>query len=109
MHKKVWIVTSDIILVSLHDYQNDKADVILKYMPDEARFLKAYGELSENTRLNEGIAGGLDKEYEGVGCDDYIEFKDEDIGKIYGFVMLLSRCFILNIHISYLAFRLVLG
>ncbi|KAK4845533.1 hypothetical protein QYF36_006216 [Acer negundo] len=60
---------------------DEKADVILKYMPDEARLLKAYGELPENTRLNEGIAGGLDEEDEGAG-DDYIEFEDEDIDKI---------------------------
>ncbi|KAL9691293.1 hypothetical protein QQ045_011713 [Rhodiola kirilowii] len=41
MHKKVWIAAGDIILVGLRDYQDDKADVILKYMPDEARLLKA--------------------------------------------------------------------
>ncbi|KAK6142747.1 hypothetical protein DH2020_023095 [Rehmannia glutinosa] len=63
------------------DYSDDKADVILKYMPDEARLLKAYGELPENTRLNEGIAGGLDEEDDGPG-DDYIEFEDEDIDKL---------------------------
>ena len=63
------------------DYQDDKADVILKYMPDEARLLKAYGELPNNVRLNEGIAGGLDEDEEG-GADDYIEFEDEDIDKI---------------------------
>ncbi|KAL7227734.1 hypothetical protein ACSBR1_022583 [Camellia fascicularis] len=74
MHKKVWITAGDIILVGLRDYQDDKADVILKYMPDEARLLKAYGELPENTRLNEGIAGGLDEEDDGAG-DDYIEFE----------------------------------
>ncbi|PPD99427.1 hypothetical protein GOBAR_DD03544 [Gossypium barbadense] len=78
MHKKVWIAAGDIILVGLRDYQDDKADVILKYMPDEARLLKAYGELPENTRLNEGI---VDEEDEG-GADDYIEFEDEDIDKI---------------------------
>ncbi|CDP08730.1 unnamed protein product [Coffea canephora] len=61
--------------------KDDKADVILKYMPDEARLLKAYGELPESTRLNEGIAGGLDEEDDGAG-DDYIEFEDEDIDKI---------------------------
>ncbi|KAF2292350.1 hypothetical protein GH714_020450 [Hevea brasiliensis] len=55
MHKKVWIAAGDIILVGLRDYQDDKADVILKYMPDEARLLKAYGELPESTRLNEEI------------------------------------------------------
>lgn len=60
--------------------QDDKADVILKYMPDEARLLKAYGELPENTRLNEGIAN-LDEEDENA-ADDYIEFEDEDIDKI---------------------------
>ncbi|KAK8491470.1 hypothetical protein V6N11_059395 [Hibiscus sabdariffa] len=63
MHKKVWIAAGDIILVGLRDYQDDKADVILKYMPDEARLLKAYGELPENTRLNEGI---VDEEDDGV-------------------------------------------
>ncbi|MCI94113.1 eukaryotic translation initiation factor 1A-like, partial [Trifolium medium] len=47
MHKKVWIAAGDIILVGLRDYQDDKADVILKFMPDEARLLKAYGELPE--------------------------------------------------------------
>ncbi|KAD7479036.1 hypothetical protein E3N88_02172 [Mikania micrantha] len=81
MHKKVWIAAGDIILVGLRDYQDDKADVILKYMPDEARLLKAYGELPENIRLNEGIAGGIDEEDDNGG-DDYIEFEDEDIDKI---------------------------
>ncbi|XP_042407601.1 eukaryotic translation initiation factor 1A-like [Zingiber officinale] len=80
MHKKVWIAAGDIILIDLRDYQDDKADIIFKYMPDEARLLKAYGELPENIRLNEGI-GGLDEEDEG-GADDYIEFEDEDIDKI---------------------------
>ncbi|KAH0731326.1 hypothetical protein KY289_002514 [Solanum tuberosum] len=61
-------------------FSDDKADVILKYMPDEARLLKAYGELPENTRLNEGIAN-LDEEDENA-ADDYIEFEDEDIDKI---------------------------
>lgn len=53
-------------------------------MPDEARLLKAYGELPENTRLNEGIAGGLDEEEDGHD-DDYIEFEDEDIDKLKSF------------------------
>ncbi|KAL6961287.1 Eukaryotic translation initiation factor 1A, X-chromosomal [Sarracenia purpurea var. burkii] len=81
MHKKVWIVIGDIILVKLRDYQDDKAEVILKYMPGEARLLKAYDKLSKNTRLNEGIAGDLDEEDKGVG-DNYIEFEDKDINKI---------------------------
>jgi len=40
--------TGDIILIGLRDYQDAKADVILKYSSDEARNLKAYGELPES-------------------------------------------------------------
>lgn len=35
MRKKVWIAQGDIILLSLRDFQDDKADVIVKYTPDE--------------------------------------------------------------------------
>ena len=51
--EKVWINTSDIILVGLRNYQdNNKADVILQYNADEARSLKAYGKLPENAKIN---------------------------------------------------------
>merc|ERR1711924_475989 len=53
MRKKVWVSTGDIILVGLRDFQDEKADVILKYNADEARSLKAYGELPDNIRFNE--------------------------------------------------------
>ncbi|PVV03402.1 hypothetical protein BB560_002115 [Smittium megazygosporum] len=53
MRKKVWINQGDIILLSLRDFQDDKADIILKYSPDEARLLKQYGELPENAKINE--------------------------------------------------------
>lgn len=35
MRKKVWINQGDIVLLSLRDFQDDKADVIVKYTPDE--------------------------------------------------------------------------
>ena len=44
---QVWINQGDIILVGLRDYQDNKADVILRYNPDEARNLKSYGELPD--------------------------------------------------------------
>lgn len=50
---KVWINQGDIILLSLRDYQDEKGDVILKYTADEARNLKAYGELPESAKINE--------------------------------------------------------
>merc|ERR550539_371580 len=40
MRKKVWINKGDIILLGLRDYQDNKADVIAKYKPDEIRQLK---------------------------------------------------------------------
>lgn len=53
MRKKVWINQGDIILLSLREYQDEKADVIQKYTADEARNLKAYGELPDTAKINE--------------------------------------------------------
>ena len=59
LRKKVWINQGDIILLSLRDYQDEKGDVILKYNADEARSLKAYGELPETAKINETDTYGL--------------------------------------------------
>ena len=72
LRKKVWINQGDIILLSLRDYQDEKGDVILKYSADEARSLKAYGELPESAKINETDTYGQ----EGDG-DCNFEF-DED-------------------------------
>ena len=37
---KVWINVGDIILLSVREFQDDKADVINKYNNDEIRALK---------------------------------------------------------------------
>jgi translation initiation factor 1A len=84
LRKKVWINQGDIILLcaihaatssisltrysSLRDYQDDKGDVLMKYSADEARSLKAYGELPENTRINETDTYG-DENAEGMGFE----------------------------------------
>uniref|UniRef100_A0A0N5AB30 Eukaryotic translation initiation factor 4C n=1 Tax=Syphacia muris TaxID=451379 RepID=A0A0N5AB30_9BILA len=82
LRKKVWINTGDIILIGLRDYQDDKADVILKYNPDEARTLKALGELPENAKLNEGgdeqDEGGIEFADTGVTEDDANATSDEE-------------------------------
>ena len=74
---QVWINQGDIILLSLRDYQDEKGDVILKYTADEARNLKAYGELPESAKINEGtfeLEGmdecGVDFGMEGEGESD---------------------------------------
>jgi len=71
--KKVWITQGDLVLLGLRDYQDSKADVILKYTPDEARSLKAYGELPENTKINETEVVGEQEE------ESYVEFDIDEI------------------------------
>ena len=73
MRKKVWVNTGDVILVGLRDYQDEKADVILKYMADEARSLKAYGELPDTIRVNDAEAFAEAEENEN---DNYFDFED---------------------------------
>ncbi|KAK4688164.1 translation initiation factor 1A, partial [Tremellales sp. Uapishka_1] len=80
MRKKVWIMQGDIILLSLRDFQDDKADVIVRYTPDEARNLKTYGELKSDFQIHENQQGG-----EGDGSDDDeggIEFEEAEIDDI---------------------------
>jgi translation initiation factor 1A len=57
MRKKVWVAPGDIILVGLRDFQDAKCDCILKYSAEEARNLKAYGELPDTAKINEGAVG----------------------------------------------------
>jgi len=78
LRKKVWINTGDIILLGLRDYQDAKADVILKYTADEARNLKAYGELPETVKIetnasNEDANGDIEFEFQ-----DDSEEEDEE-------------------------------
>ncbi|EOD49707.1 eukaryotic translation initiation factor 1a [Neofusicoccum parvum] len=88
MRKKVWINQGDIILLSLREYQDEKGDVILKYNSDEARSLKAYGELPETAKINETDTYGPDGEEGGIGFEfdedrsDDENVKDVDIDDI---------------------------
>lgn len=76
MRKKVWIGVGDIVLVGLRDFQDEKADVIQKYKPDEARRLKAQGHIPDNIQLD---AEGANKE-----GDDRIIFQNADDGEVIG-------------------------
>ena len=79
LRKKVWINQSDIILLGLRDYQDQKADVILKYTPDEARSLKAYGEIPESAKINDAEMGDDDDDI--ITFDDF-EGEDDEIDDI---------------------------
>ena len=85
LHKKVWINQSDIILVGLRDYQDDQADVILKYSADEARNLKSYGEFPDIIKINETISFGEecnddDIEFDFVNSDEENNLEADKIG-----------------------------
>lgn len=94
LRKKVWINQGDIILLSLRDYQDNKGDVILKYTADEARSLKAYGELPENAKINETDTYGAegdgdcnfefddDRDSDSDSSDDNVGAKDIEIDDI---------------------------
>lgn len=63
MRKKVWVNTGDIVLIGLRDFQDGKADVILKYTSEEARRLKTMGQLPDNAKINEtDMNAGSDEE-----------------------------------------------
>ncbi|KAF8819923.1 putative eukaryotic initiation factor-1A [Cardiosporidium cionae] len=64
MRKRVWVNSGDIVLVSLRDFQDGKGDVVAKYTADEARSLKAYGELPENAKIHETDAFDEENTYE---------------------------------------------
>ena len=72
MRKKVWVNNGDIILLGLRDFQDEKADVILKYLADEARSLKAYGELPDSIRVNETDTFEEERDEN----DDFFDFDD---------------------------------
>jgi translation initiation factor 1A len=78
LRKKVWISTGDILLIGLREFQSAKCDVLMRYSPEEARSLKAYGEVPDGTRINEAQvdqAGGD----EGIPSDDEGGFTFDDI------------------------------
>lgn len=77
LRKKVWVNAQDIVLVGLRDYQDDKADIILKYSPDEARNLIKYGEIPDTTAINEPGEGE-----EGEEGDEQVVFDFAGIDEI---------------------------
>ena len=74
----MWINNGDIILLSLREFEDGKADVIQKYTPDEARALKQYGELPEATKINEMETFGEDEGGE-IEFQEASDEEDEDL------------------------------
>ena len=47
MKNTVWIKIGDYVLVGLREFQDEKCDIIHKYMDEEIRNLRSYGEIPE--------------------------------------------------------------
>lgn len=75
----MWINNGDIILLSLREFQDEKADVIQKYTPDEARDLVKHGEIPASAKINENDQGGGDEDGEVEFEEDSGEDDDEDL------------------------------
>ena len=74
--RKVWVNVGDYVLVGLRDYQDDKCDIMAKYASDEARTLKAYGELPAEAKINEDNVFNQDDD---MGCPfEFGEPSDEE-------------------------------
>ena len=69
MRKRVWIAAGDYLLISLRDFQDGKADIIMKLRENEIRRLKKLEEIPDDNTTND---------------DDTFIFKedDEDDGEI---------------------------
>ncbi|KAG9391649.1 Translation initiation factor 1A (eIF-1A) [Carpediemonas membranifera] len=81
LRKKEWINVGDIVLIALRDFQDEKADVIIRYKPDEARALRKYGEIPAEFQqaMEQAMAEREGEELGVVPNDEYgIEFADEE-------------------------------
>lgn len=79
----MWINAGDIVLLGLREYQDGKADVIHKYTPEEARTLKAYGEIPERVIIGNTVEGEEEDEGNvnfGAG-DDSSEADSQEVEK----------------------------
>ena len=70
IYKKVWLTTGDIVLISTRDYEKNVGDVIHKYLGDEIKNLKTYGELPQTIKSVDVI--------ESIDDDIQFEISDEE-------------------------------
>jgi translation initiation factor 1A len=75
MRRSEWISVGDIILVALRDFQDDKADVLHVYRPDEVRLLSKWNMLQDLPSLDQ-------QQQQTHIDDDTIEFCDDDVDDI---------------------------
>ena len=84
LRNRVWMNVGDVILVSLREFGDDKADVIHKYYPEEGFELQELGEIPENININQGMpdeegADENDLELGGGSDDEDDDHKNDDL------------------------------
>jgi len=74
MRKKVWIKMNDVVLVSLREFEQSKADIIYKYEIPEINYLKKENEIPDNIKLYEDVEETKDNGF------DFTNESDEEDG-----------------------------
>ena len=55
MRKKEWLNIGDVILMSIREFEDNKADSLMKYKPHEVKRLKQLGEIPDSFKQNETL------------------------------------------------------
>jgi translation initiation factor 1A len=71
MRRSDWISVGDVVLISLRAFQDEKCDVLHRYIHDDVRRLRHLGELG-SLRL------GDDRASEDAAAEDDIVFEDDE-------------------------------
>lgn len=69
MRRSEWISVGDVILVGLREFQEDKADVLHRYLHEDVRTLRRLGELV-NLKLTEDDAEEMANDEDEIVFDD---------------------------------------
>lgn len=68
MKSREWIVTKDLVLLALRDFQDAKADIVYKYNEDEVHKLIRLGEVE--AKFVQGFDFNEEEDIDGVLFDD---------------------------------------
>ena len=79
LKNRVWINAGDIVLISLREFGDEKADLIHKYYPEEAFELQDLKEIPENIQINEGMPDDMEGEENDLDIDSGEEQKKDDL------------------------------
>ena len=79
LKNRVWINAGDIVLISLREFGDEKADLIHKYYPEEAFELQDLKEIPENIQINEGMPDDIEGEENDLDLDSGEEEKKDDL------------------------------